>query len=39
MSFKKETIDWKDDSNYLSRKEQVVVSILRTGYTRHTSYT
>jgi hypothetical protein len=26
MRFKKETIEWKDDSTNLSRKEQVVVS-------------
>jgi hypothetical protein len=36
MRFRKETIEWKDDSTNLSRKEQVVVSILRTGYTRAT---
>jgi hypothetical protein len=28
--------DWKDDSTNLSRKKQVVVSILRTGYKRAT---
>jgi hypothetical protein len=37
MRFRKETIEWKDDSTNLSRKEQVVVSRLRTGYTRATS--
>jgi hypothetical protein len=36
MRFRKETIEWKDDSTNLSRKEQVVVSRLRTGYTRAT---
>jgi hypothetical protein len=36
MRFKKETIEWKDDSTNLSRKEQVVVSRLGTGYTRAT---
>jgi hypothetical protein len=33
---RKETIEWKDGSTNLSRKEQVVVSRLRTGYTRAT---
>jgi hypothetical protein len=36
MRFRKETIEWKDDSTNLSRKEQVVVSRLRKGYTRAT---
>jgi hypothetical protein len=36
MRFRKETIEWKDDSNNLSRKEQVVVSRLRMEYTRAT---
>jgi hypothetical protein len=31
MRFRKETIEWKDDSTNLIRKEQVVVSRLRTG--------
>jgi primosomal protein N' len=33
MRFRKETMEWKDD---LSRKEQLVVSRIRTGYTRAT---
>jgi hypothetical protein len=36
MKFRKETIEWKDDSTNRSRKQQVVVSRLRTGYTRAT---
>jgi hypothetical protein len=36
MRFRKETIKWMDDSTNLSRKEQVVVSRLWTGYTRAT---
>jgi hypothetical protein len=36
MRFRKETVEWKDDSTNLSRKDQVVVSRLRTGYTRAT---
>jgi hypothetical protein len=36
MRFRKETIEWKDASTNLSRKEQVVVSRLRSGYTRAT---
>jgi hypothetical protein len=36
MRFRKKTIDWKDDSTNLSINEQVVVSRLRTGYTRAT---
>jgi hypothetical protein len=36
MRFRKETIEWKDDSTNLSRKEQVLVFKLRTGYTRAT---
>jgi hypothetical protein len=36
MRFRKETIEWKYDSINLSRKEQAVVSRLRTGYTRAT---
>jgi hypothetical protein len=38
MRFRKETIEWKDDSTNLSKKEQVVVSRLRTGYTQATRY-
>jgi hypothetical protein len=34
MRFRKKTIEWKDDSTNLSRKEQVGVSRLRKGYTR-----
>jgi predicted nucleic acid-binding protein len=30
------TMEWKDDSTNLSRKEQVMVSSLRTGYTNNT---
>jgi hypothetical protein len=38
MRFRKETtIEWKDDSTNLSRKEQMLVSRLRTGYTRATN--
>jgi hypothetical protein len=36
MRFRKEIIEWKNDSTNLSRKEQMVVSRLRTGYTRAT---
>jgi hypothetical protein len=36
MRFRKETIEWKDDSTNRSRNEQVVVSRLRKGYTRTT---
>jgi hypothetical protein len=36
MRFRKETIERKDHSTNLSRKEQVVVSRLNTGYTRAT---
>jgi hypothetical protein len=36
MKLRKETIEWKDDSTNLSRKEQMVVSRLRTGHTRAT---
>jgi hypothetical protein len=36
MRFRKETIEWKDDSTNLSRKKPVVESRLRTGYTRAT---
>jgi hypothetical protein len=36
MRFTKETIEWKDGSTNLSRKEQVVVYRLRKGYTRKT---
>jgi hypothetical protein len=36
MRFRKETIEWKDDSTNPSRKERVVVSRLRTRYTRAT---
>jgi hypothetical protein len=36
MRFRKESIEWKDVSTNLSRKEQVVVSRLRTGYTQAT---
>jgi ribonuclease HI len=36
MRFRKETIELKDDSTNLSRKEQVVVSRLKTKYTRGT---
>jgi hypothetical protein len=36
LRFRKETIEWKDNSTNLSRKEQVVVSRVRTGYTRAT---
>jgi hypothetical protein len=35
MRFRKETVDWKNHSTNLSRKERVVVSRLRTGYTPH----
>jgi hypothetical protein len=36
MTFRKETKEWKDDSTNQSKKDQVVVSRLRTGYTRAT---
>jgi hypothetical protein len=36
MRFRKETVEWKDDSTNLIRKDQVVVSRLRTGYKRAT---
>jgi hypothetical protein len=36
MRLRKETIEWQHDSTNLSRKEQVVVSRLRTVYTRAT---
>jgi hypothetical protein len=36
MRFRKETIEWKDDSTNLIRKKKVVISRLRTGYTRAT---
>jgi hypothetical protein len=36
MRFRKEIIEWKNDSTNLSRKEQVVVSRLKTEYTQAT---
>jgi hypothetical protein len=36
MRFRKETIECKENSTNLSKKDQVVVSRLRTGYTRAT---
>jgi hypothetical protein len=36
IRFKKETIEWNDDSTNISKKEQVVVSRLRTNYIRAT---
>jgi hypothetical protein len=36
MRFRKETIEWKDDSTNLSKKKQEVISRLRKGYTQAT---
>jgi queuine/archaeosine tRNA-ribosyltransferase len=36
MTFRKETIEQKDESTNQSKKEQVMVSRLKTGYTRAT---